>query len=244
MKGLLKRLFFPPRCASCRELVDWYGQGVGLCDACMREWEIEKREACAICGEAVCKCNCMPEEMQKAKCKGFRKLAYYYPNTHKKVQNRLIYTIKENAVRNSFEFLAGELLGAVKEIVGEDPTENFLIAYLPRTREAKRRYDVDQAEQLARALSAVSGIEIVRAFERNGGVQQKELTPAQRTKNARESYRIRSDVSLKGKQILLVDDIVTTGAGMAVGAKLCRRAGAAGVYCLAAASDIVNREIQ
>ncbi len=244
MKTLIKRLFFPPRCAACRELVDWYEHGVGLCDSCMGEWKIEKRETCAICGETVGKCNCMPVVMQKAKCKGFRKLAYYHPNKRKKVQNRLIYTIKENAVRNSFEFLAKELHFAVKEIVGEDLPEQFLITYLPRSRAAKRRYDVDQAEQLARALSAVSGIAMVQAFERDGDVQQKELTPPERAKNARESYRIKENLTLEGKQILLVDDIVTTGAGMAVCARLCKRAGARDVYCLAVASDITNREIQ
>lgn len=244
MSSLIKRLFFPPRCAACRELVDWHEENLGLCKACMPLWQTEKRETCAICGEAVSKCGCMPQAMQRAKCKAFYKLTYYYPNTRKKVQNRLVYTIKENAVRNSFEFLAKELLPTVERIVNEDPCGDYLISYLPRTREAKRKYDVDQAEALARALSKLTGIEFCHALERIGGVQQKELTLAARAKNARESYRLRADAEIKGKQMILVDDVVTTGAGMAVGARLCRKAGALAVYCLSVASDITNREIQ
>ena len=244
MSSLIKRLFFPPHCAACRELVDWHEKNIGLCESCMLEWQIEKHENCAICGEAVCNCHCMPQALQQAKCKAFYKLTYYHPRIRKKVQNRLIYTIKENAVRNSFEFPAKELLPMVEKIVSENPDGEYLISYLPRSREAKRKYDVDQAEQLACALSKLSGISLVRVLERIGGVQQKELGAQERMKNARNSYRLREGTEIKGKQIILVDDIVTTGAGMAVGTKLCRKAGALAVYCMAVASDITNREIQ
>lgn len=244
MKELIRRLFFPPRCAACHALVDWYETGVGLCEACFKEWRAEKEERCAICGESVSRCGCMPDAMQKAKCEGFRKLNYYDPKTRKKVQNRVVYTVKESRVRSTFEFLAKEMLPLVRETVGERSTDEFCITYLPRTRKAKRRYGVDQAEQLARALSSLSGIEWTEVFERDGGVAQKGLSPAERARNAQKSYRLKNGVELHGKRILLIDDVVTTGAGMAVGARLCRRAGAASIFGLALSSDIANREIQ
>ena len=243
MKDLLRRLFFPPRCAACREIVDWYDTGIGLCPSCRNEWTFERRERCAICTKEVSTCACMPESMQKAKCEGLRKLTYYYPNTRKKVQNRVIYTVKENRARTAFAFLAKEMQPMIEEIVGERFRGDFCIAYLPRTKEAKRKYDVDQAEQLARAFSQATGIELIHALVRVGGVSQKRLLQAQRAKNAQQSYTLKKDVSLAGKHILLVDDIVTTGAGMAVGTKLLRKAGADSVCGLAVASDITNREI-
>lgn len=243
MKGLIGRLLFPPRCAACGALLDWYKEGCGLCESCMEAWSREKREACAICAKDVCLCSCMPEMMKKAKCEGFRKLTYYYPNTKKKVQNRVIYTIKEKRARTAFAFLASEMKPLVDEIVGELPISDFCIVYLPRTTEAKRKHDLDQAEQLARALSKQTGILLVPAIDRLGGKEQKRLLPSERLKNAQKSFLIKNEAPLVGKHILLVDDLVTTGAGMAVATKLLRRAGAKSVYALTVASDVINREI-
>lgn len=243
MKDLIGRLLFPPRCAACRELLDWYEKGKGLCARCQAEWTAEMRELCTICTKEVANCSCMPELMQKAKCEGFRKLTYYYPKTRKKVQNRVIYTIKESCTRTAFDYLANGLKPMVDEIVGDRAPTDFCIAYLPRTRAARERYGVDQAEQLARALSKLTGIALIQALLRDGGKEQKQLVSNERLRNAQGSYRIKDGIDLSGKRVLLVDDLVTTGASMAVGVKLLRRAGAKSVYALAVASDITNREI-
>jgi len=110
MKGLIRRLLFPPRCAACRELSDWYPESVALCENCQADWENQKGERCLICGARVCDCDCMTEEMKKAKCEALGKLAYYHPNTRKPTQNRLLYAIKEHKTRHNFAFLARELV--------------------------------------------------------------------------------------------------------------------------------------
>ena len=243
MKGLIRRLLFPPRCAACRELSDWYPESVALCENCQADWENQKGERCLICGARVCDCDCMTEEMKKAKCEALGKLVYYHPNTRKPTQNRLLYAIKEHKTRHNFAFLAREMLPLVERFVKETDPASVVITYLPRTREAKRKYEVDQAEELARAISKHSGISVTCLLERLGGKPQKELSREARIRNARQSYQLKGAPDLKGKTILLVDDVVTTGAGMAVGARLLRRAGAKRVFCVAVATDICNREI-
>ena len=74
-----------------------------------------------------------------------------------------------------------------------------------------------------------------------GGRAQKRLNFQKRLQNAKKSYRICEDADVEGKTVLLVDDIVTSGASMAVGARLLRRAGAAMVVCVALATDDVHR---
>ena len=243
MKGLIGRLLFPPRCAACKSLLDWYEDGCGLCEGCIGAWNQEKREHCAICAKEISACSCMPEMMKKAKCGGFFKLTYYYPNTKKHVQNRVIYAIKEKRARTAFDFLAKEMQPLVEKIVGEAQKSEFCIVYLPRIRKAKRRYEVDQAEQLARALSGRTGIAIAPVLVRNGGKEQTRLTPNERMKNAQASFFLENEEQICGKCVLLVDDLVTTGAGMSAATKLCRRAGATRVYAISVASDITNREI-
>ena len=60
---------------------------------------------------------------------------------------------------------------------------------------------------------------------------QKKMREQERIKNATFDYR-KSDISIKGKRVILIDDIVTTGASMAVSTKLLIRARARTVICL------------
>ena len=71
--------------------------------------------------------------------------------------------------------------------------------------------------------------------------EQKSLDRAQRRQNARETYELADGTAVKGLNLTMVADIVTTGATMAVGTKLLRLAGAARVYGLSVAEDDVNK---
>ena len=98
MSGLLHRLLFPPKCAACKELTDWYVEHPALCNSCKKVWDNEKSDVCCICGERVSLCACLTEEMKRAKCASFHKLVYYYPQKRQIVQNRVLFSVKEKAV--------------------------------------------------------------------------------------------------------------------------------------------------
>lgn len=65
--------------------------------------------------------------------------------------------------------------------------------------------------------------------------RQSSLQASARWDNAKKSYCLRSGVQLQGKSVLLVDDIVTTGATAGICASLLKQAGAKAVWVLAAA---------
>ncbi|MDO4286677.1 MAG: phosphoribosyltransferase family protein [Eubacteriales bacterium] len=65
--------------------------------------------------------------------------------------------------------------------------------------------------------------------------RQSSLQASARWDNAKKSYCLRSGVKLEGKSVLLVDDIVTTGATADICALLLKQAGATAVWVLAAA---------
>ena len=56
------------------------------------------------------------------------------------------------------------------------------------------------------------------------------LTPRQRRNNVRGAFRVSDPTAVRGKNILLIDDILTTGATARAAAQSLKRAGAASVY--------------
>lgn len=237
---------FPPKCTACGKLLDpdrpdeW---GKPFCAACRTEWENEQAEVCGICQKPVPQCTCATPLMQAAKCEPFFKLAYYRSGKKTLVQNRVIFRLKRRRDRILPAFFAEELTDAIRqaEILPD------CIAYVPRSRKSVLETGNDQAKELAKALSALLGVPVVPALVHTRGEnrEQKQFEGTARLKNAKQAYRPAKKMPpVKGKKILLVDDIVTTGASMATCARILRRAGASAIFAAAIATDDVNREPQ
>ena len=64
------------------------------------------------------------------------------------------------------------------------------------------------------------------------------LSTAERVENVRDLYAVRNGISLAGKGVILVDDIITSGATMAACAQALRKAGAAEVIGVALARTV------
>jgi ComF family protein len=62
---------------------------------------------------------------------------------------------------------------------------------------------------------------------RRNTAPQKDLQPAERFRNLEGAFRVRRGVNLRDARVLLVDDILTTGATCSEAAKMLRQAGAA-----------------
>ena len=247
--SLLSRLLFPPKCASCSTLLELDAPlDEALCPDCQKLWESDKLETCGVCAKRVGDCACLTERMQKAKCRGFYKLVYYFPGKRVRVPNRLIYAVKQSRDQRTVDFLARELFGAVERLMKEESisSSDVILTYIPRGATAKLQYGTDQSRELAEALSKNSGLPMCPLIRRRWGrgKQQKKLDPVARYKNAKESFLPVANpvISPKGKTVILLDDIVTTGASMAVGVRILRKMGASGVYALALASDYLNRD--
>ncbi len=249
MKRLsLRALVFPPRCAACRERLHWYSAltdpTYALCSACEKDWESATLEVCGVCACTVTQCDCLTAELKRAHAAGHRKLVYYEHARPNAAQNRVIYTVKNQRSSRAHAWLASMLCRPLEELLPARLREKAVLTYMPRAPHAKHTCGTDQAEELAKALGRASGIPCLRLLRRTGKTKnmQKRLSPAARKKNAAESYAIKRGCgdSIRGRVIVLVDDIVTTGNSMAVGVRLLRAAGADRVFCLSVASDDYN----
>lgn len=241
-------LLFPPKCIACGALFSFDGLDatpVQLCESCHQQWLSEMLDSCSLCGKAVSLCTCPTEALRRAGCESFRKLVYYRQSGRALVQNKLIYRMKNSPSRRCGEFLAERFLDPMRGWIKEDginPSECVLV-YVPRSKKAVCIAGTDQAKRICMALSEHTGIPVRSALLRRWGKNrpQKKLKLADRLRNAKEAYRIRRGIRLDGKTVILVDDIVTTGATTGAATRLLKKAGAERVLCLAVASDSFNQ---
>lgn len=117
----------------------------------------------------------------------------------------------------------------------EDLDSFDLLSWVPVSRRRRLKRGYDQGQLLAQALGKELGIKPVRVLtkKRNTPPQSGILGDAQRRANVLGAYRVQDLQLIRGKRILLLDDVVTTGATASECAKTLLIAGGKEV-CLAA----------
>lgn len=242
---LLKQLLFPPRCLGCNQRLQLIpgAESPALCKECATHFEREVRAECPLCFAPYCECHCRPSVMERAGCRDFVKLAPYGEGDAHFVTRNLVLEMKRGPRQRAFSFAAAELAQAVEEAVhrAECEKQTAVITYLPRDPRARRRAGVDQARELAFALSKQTGIDFAEYLKRNGHKKpQKTLSATARLQNLADAFCVVGEPS--GKCVILVDDIVTTGAGMSVATRLLRRAGAQHVIAVSLAHTLRKKQ--
>lgn len=112
-----------------------------------------------------------------------------------------------------------------------------VISWVPLSRKRMRKRGYNQAKLMAVRISKELGIpgkELLRKI-RNNPAQSGTSSAKERAVNVKGVYRARSGISLEGKHILLIDDVVTTGSTLSECARVLRIAGAEKIYCAALA---------
>ena len=123
-----------------------------------------------------------------------------------------------------------------------------LITWVPVSAKRLRRRGYDQVELLARAVSEELGIPLVSTLEKfrdnqaNSGLK----TPAERRANVLGVYRPVQPERFRGKRVLLLDDIVTTGATASECARVLLTAGAGEISfgAVAAGGTTSSKKVQ
>ena len=250
MRGssLFERLFAVHKCASCRRILSQTEFDQAFCRKCELEYRRATTESCPNCFRSAIECRCQPKMLTSAGSLCMRKLFFYHPDKQDKPQNKLVYFLKRNKNRRVSEFVARELYSELcKEFstVGiEEPEKELMIVNVPRGRRAVLEYGFDQSAEICKAISRQSGIPYMPLIKRRyGGKEQKRLNAAQRRNNIKELLRADEkykDVA-KGRFVILLDDVVTTGASMASCLPVLRKMGIKGVFCAAIAHDMKKK---
>lgn len=223
----------PPRCLKCGKILE--GES-GLCASCFNEMDFIAKPYCQKCGRPfaevrqgdglVCG-DCMRKHHSPFR---FNRSAVKY-NEHSK---NLILAFKFMDKTDNAPLLAKWLKQAGKDIfdTGVDVIVPIPLHYM---RLLKRRYN--QSSLLAKELGRLSGIAVdYSSVVRHRHTRpQVEFSGSARVKNIKGAFTVKHPENIKGKRIVLVDDVMTTGSTLKECALALKKAGAKSVDTLTVA---------
>jgi ComF family protein len=210
----------PPRCAGCGTIV---ADVHSFCPDCWKQVEflIGGCETCGIPLQAtdssVCgACLARPPRIARTRA------AVAYGDLSRGLAIRLKYGRKVAVAKTMARYMA--------PLVASEGEGRLLIPVpLHRTRLWARGFNQSAlvASELSRGLGIPSNPLALRRIRRTPPL--KGMSPLQRRKTVAGAFRVRDPAAIKGKIVILVDDVLTTGSTAEACARTLRRAGAARV---------------
>lgn len=243
--GIIRKLIFPPKCVGCGEKFNIFAVGYDekevYCINCRAEWERTKISPCNTCKKACIDCYCVPDPLNGTVAISLIKFGRSYSS------DRLIYALKRRNNERIFDFASSELARRLKTYMWEfkkDGSE-MVITHVPRKPSSVSTYGFDHAERLACGISERTGISAVTALKRRrGGKDQKKLDAGDRIKNSLDRFVLIDDAIplLKDKTVIIVDDVITSGATAAACIQKLRACGACEIIVLSIAKSSIPRK--
>jgi ComF family protein len=160
----------------------------------------------------------------------------------------LIHLLKYSGVRPAANVLGRMLTEAIAKFEAELATDSIALVPVPLHRGKLRQRQFNHAELIARAA-----IELAPAHGRlrlcADVLERKRETPSQtglthhqRRENVRGAFGVAYPERVRGREVILLDDVYTTGATVSECARVLRRAGVAKVWVATVARTLKTSE--
>ena len=201
MKNWILSVFFPPKCVLCKKVLS--EAETDLCRAC-RENQPEHTA----------------HKIKLSFLAQWTGLWYYKDDVRMSILRYKFYGYRSYA--DSY----GRLLAMKLQKDGWDDTD--ILTWIPISRQRKRRRGYDQSELLAASVARELGMMSTSTLRkiRNTKPQSSMGSAPQRRANILGAYEVVNPAIIRGQRVLLLDDIITTGATASEAARMLLTAGA------------------
>jgi len=225
-KRVALNLLFPPYCIGCGR------EGYYFCDRCSHELAFIPPPVCRLCGRPLLPDSSCPGCIaEQSPIDGIRA-----PFLFDGLVRHAVHELKYHNLRAIVPALAAFL----HEYLQENPLPGDVLVPVPIHRKRLRERGYNQSFLLAHELHRLSGLPLVdNCLVRTGYIapQAKTASVTERLNNISGAFTC-TNTSLQGKNVILVDDVSTSGATMNAGAAALKSAGAAAVWGLALALEL------
>ena len=233
-------VLFPSDCRICgRSLLNI--SRLPVCPECLAGIHPVEGNICSICGERVLSAYAAADDDGLRRCPVCRRLERPYQRaaaygSYDGGLRELIHLLKYNGVRPAASVLGRMLAEVCRDLEPSFGPDTVLVVPVPLFSGKRRQRGFNQAELIAGAAlklhSADGRLQLVPGLlQRTRDTHsQIGLTSHQRRENLRGAFAVDRAQEVTGREILLVDDVYTTGTTASECAKVLRRAGAARVW--------------
>lgn len=235
----IRNLFFPNRCASCGKSLQPSNPHC-LCGECWDSLPRIRQPYCPRCGRPIGSRTVVPYDTLCGECRlaghcfGLCRSAGRYDGTLREC----IHILKYGGRRELAQPLAAFMADFAAEAFAGERYDGLVPVPLHPAKLRERGFN--QALLLARGVGSLLNIPVrsrVLARIRRGETQST-LSRAERLKNVRGAFSLRSKEGVKGLSLLLIDDVFTTGATAEECARVLLKGGARKVDVFTAARAV------
>ncbi|MEA3293189.1 MAG: ComF family protein [Patescibacteria group bacterium] len=228
LRKTIPEILFPKKCLNCNK------EGSYLCEDCFSLIEISENQFCPFCypPKIVANGRTCPSCQKTKKLNGLYSATIYQDRLVKRLINRFKYSpyVKELA-----EVLSLLIITHI-QLLNKTPNDfkNFLLIPIPLNKRKIRKRGFNQSMLLAREMSKFLKIDILDnvLIKTRQTQDQVGLDNAERNKNVKNAFDCQNKEAVKGKNIILIDDVFTTGATMEESANTLKKAGAKEVWAM------------
>ena len=224
----LRSLFFPAHCAGCGRAV---GENKVFCPECEASIEFVRAPRCEVCSQPY------SGETSEFTCPNCRGEAFAFDCAVAVVLSRGPVRDIVHRLKYAHEmWLARVLGGLIVRGLRDERLEGMVfdgIVPVPLHPRRLREREFNQAALLAGELSRASGIPVIEPLARRRyTTTQTRLDRKGRRQNLRDAFILRKNADVTDNNLLLVDDVLTTGSTLDACAAVLLEAGACSVRAL------------
>lgn len=228
--GLARRglnLLFPPRCARCDADLQEDQDGLLLCADCRMLLGPERWPCCRRCGAAGAGEGDLPGDCDLCRDTPLKFDTVIPLGIYQGEMRKVVLRMKRLS-QESLSAAMGRLLGLRRGPLLAD-LRSDLIVPVPMYWTRRLRRGTNSPEILAEHLGRYLNLPVRRRllWRCRNTLPQAGLPPKRRFQNVRGAFRVRTGYHLEGARVLLVDDVLTTGATCSEAAGMLKQAGAA-----------------